>query len=469
MADAMDPASVWAGAMTRFLRETQPIDFGLMEEFRAFNRRTIRGWFGKLNPLDIDFLSYIESTSYTRVQKDKFIRIHADLVGVPTGLTYKGFGKVEFMNISPGQLHESYVKTVRCINGPPDKWKVYAGHILHMVEKTVCKLPYFAKYIPVCQRPQAIVDRLGHLCGPYYVTDYTSFESGFSEAVLDAAEGELYRHMLADFPHCPHIIKQMKGFHNIRYKGFQVKVPATRMSGDPQTSLGNGFTNLMIMLFTAYKAGIEVDGFVEGDDGLFAFSGVPDFDVGKRLGFEFKFAPHSSLWTTSFCGLMLSRSLGCFADPAYEIIKFGWSTSTLRHSPRVTVHRGLLRAKALSLFYCFPRCPMITSLAIKMLSLTSGVKPVFSRGYWEDKVALETLKFESYTSVQYAMGISEHDRVDFEAIYGVSIHTQIAFERYMKELPCVCQLDHWSIDELCQGKPYMRWMAETHAENGVAH
>jgi len=110
---------------------------------------------------------------------------------------------------------------------------------------------------------------------------------------------------------------------------------------------------------------------------------------------------------------------------------------------------------------------MLSALAIKALALTKGQEAVFSHGYWEDKIVFETLKFESQTYAEYAIGISSADREDFRAIYGVTVETQLAFEDYVSKLASVCELDHWSIDLICSTKPYLAWMSDTHSFNGV--
>jgi hypothetical protein len=298
--------------------------------------------------------------------------------------------------------------------------------------------------------------------GPYWVTDYTSFEASFRAEVLDAVEGELYRYMLQDFDEMPHIVSQMCGIHLCKFKNFTVRVPGTRMSGDSNTSLGNGFTNLMLMLFLAKRQKLNCDGFVEGDDGLFAFNGTPDFGIIRRLGFDLKLEPHTSLYKTSFCGLMLTRSLACLTEPVYEIVKFGWSMSHLRHSKKNKIKMGLLRAKALSLFYCHPRCPMLTALALKFVQLTKNYDPIFDNGYWEQKIVNETINLEHQAREEFEKGITGEDRADFSDLFGIEPHVQLAFEEYISNINVVCQLDHWTIDTICSSRPYLSWMHRTH-------
>lgn len=456
-ADPLDQPTLLNGCKYRFARKCPKPEPLLVEELRKF----VHSYVLQFDPIvEVDYEDYLQGTHYTAVKKQKFRELRADQRGVPCGVIYKSFGKAEFINVA-GDFND-VLKNVRAINGPEDRWKVYSAHLIHAVEKQICQLKYFAKYIPVMERPRAIYERLSPLPGPYFVTDYTSFEASFSSEVLDAVEGTLYRHMLKGFSECEPIIKQMTGKHRCKFRDFVLTVPGTRMSGDPNTSLGNGFTNLMLMLFMCHKAGIVCEGFVEGDDGLFAFSGHPNFEVISKLGFDLKLEAHDTLYTTSFCGLLLSRSLACFAEPVYEIVKFGWSMSSQRFSGKHHVKMGLLRAKALSLFYCHPRCPMLTSLALKYVQLTQGYKPIFSNNYWEKKIVDETIKYDHEARLEYERGISHDDRVDFEELFGVSIATQIAFESYIAKIRSIGQLKHWSIDLICADRPFLHWMDSTH-------
>jgi hypothetical protein len=460
MADYLDQETVLMGAQFRFLRDTGKVDPDLLSEFSEFVKGYVRRW-EPIKREDVDFESYLEQSHYSGAKKEILRDIKKNMICRPTTVRYNGFGKAEFINICPG--FESWVhgvysvfKYVRCINAPDDTWKVYVAPLIHAVEAVVCKDSHFAKYIPVIDRAGVIFERLSKFPGPYYVTDYTSFEASFSPQILNAAEGNLYRHMLQDFNEVDDIVKQMIGWHHIRYRNFSVKVRGTRMSGDCNTSLGNGFTNLMLTSFMCHKLGIDFDGFVEGDDGEFAFSAEPDFSIITRLGFVIKFSPHSTIYTTSFCGLMLSRSLALFSDPVFEVVKFGWTTSQQRHSKKKAVLRGLLRAKALSLFYCHPRCPMLTVMALKFMQLTKSDSPIWASNYWESQLVRETIKYQNRAYSEFALGITPEDREDFERLYGISPQVQICFENYIKTLTSICALDHWTIDEMMRHTLYGR-------------
>ncbi len=83
------------------------------------------------------------------------------------------------------------------------------------------------------------------------------------------------------------------------------------MSGEMNTSLGNGFSNLMFMLYACEIQGIECDGIVEGDDGAFALSLKPgqkfDESIFAEMGLTIKLEKHTDLMSMSFCGILCAE------------------------------------------------------------------------------------------------------------------------------------------------------------------
>lgn len=425
MADALDQTTLLEGAKYRFARAHPAPRSELVKELTSFVRTFIHSNLKPLPAGSVSTKAYVEQTHYTRSYKDHLLELNSRTVGQePQIRAYKSFGKVE--RFKEGNKY----KHLRCINPPPDLYKLYAAPYLHEVEKIVCKLRWFAKYVPVAHRARKITEMFAGMGGSIYCTDYTSFESSFSPEIIQATEGELYSYMLQEYPGRAEFINAWNsGRHNCRFKEFAITVPGVRMSGDPNTSLGNGFTNLMLTAFMCHRLGIQFEGMVEGDDGIFSFSDKPDFTEIAELGFQLKLEEHNSSYTTSFCGLMLSRSLAGFSDPRYNIAAFGWSHSQLRNGS-FKVRMGLLRSKAISLLYCNPRCPMLTALAARYMHLTRGYQTITPRGYWENRMYEEALKLSDETDSQFKIGITEEDRLDFESIYHISPAAQKAVELY---------------------------------------
>ena len=119
----------------------------------------------------------------------------------------------------------------------------------------------------------------------------------------------------------------LAGYNTCTFKRFKLGIQATRMSGEMCTSLGNGFSNLMLMLFACHRIGSKCTGVVEGDDGFFVCSPrAPTSKEFKEIGFTIKMERHDSLTTASFCGIVFDTIDKInVTDPMEVLIGFGWS------------------------------------------------------------------------------------------------------------------------------------------------
>jgi hypothetical protein len=211
-----------------------------------------------------------------------------------------------------------------------------------------------------------------------------------------------------------------------------LKVKGKRMSGEMCTSLGNGFTNLVLANFIAHRKGGVIQGVVEGDDGLFHCT-VPlssaDF---LECGFTIKMLHHDDLLQSSFCGLIMSGDLSTMTDPVKVMLGVGWTSSNLRMCNDVVL-KGLLRAKALSLAYEHPQCPILYRLALSLLVRTEGVTPRFSSNWYESSLLQEVERFKEETQLMLKKGPSPRTRVDFARVFGIPIPVQLRVEQELSE------------------------------------
>jgi hypothetical protein len=126
MADALDQGTLLAGAKYRFGRAHPQPPKILLQEFRDFVRKFVRE---HLTPLDVlpEFEEYIQSSHYSERLKKYYTGIHEQHRDFPRHFSkhYKGFGKIECFR------DQAKYKHVRCINPPPDHWKVIAGPLIH--------------------------------------------------------------------------------------------------------------------------------------------------------------------------------------------------------------------------------------------------------------------------------------------------------------------------------------------------
>lgn len=249
--DVYDTPSAVLGARKRLVPEVSPPDPKLLREFRGFVRDWIRQ---NLTPLPVDsdttVATWLDGTDYSVARKAQLLSCVEKMHQMgPKYYSCKSFIKRE---------NYTDVKFPRCINSRTDVFKVFSGPIFKLIEKAVFDNPYFIKHIPVHKRAEYIMRM--HMPGFVYVaTDHSSFEARISTPIMRACEMQLYSYMTQRLPDgkkwLHHVVKALTGEQRCHFKGFDVSVRGARMSGDMCTSLGNGFTNLMVMLFLASRKG----------------------------------------------------------------------------------------------------------------------------------------------------------------------------------------------------------------------
>jgi hypothetical protein len=187
--------------------------------------------------------------------------------------------------------------------------------------------------------------------------------------VSNLPEGEKFMSMIEE---------AMLGDNTCLFKQFRLKVRGKRMSGEMCTSLGNSFSNLMLMLYYCKKFGSECLGVVEGDDGLFIVVGkIPTAEDFAKLGFVIKLQVVDELEKASFCGLVFDiKDLINVTDPIKELVSF-FQLPARYMSAKSSKLRGLYRCKALSLAHQYNGCPILSSLAKYILRITNFVDRKF--------------------------------------------------------------------------------------------
>jgi len=269
-------------------------------------------------------------------------------------------------------------KLPRWINSRSDVFKCIVGPAFSAIEHEVFKKPEFIKYIPVPERPNYLNELLHKDGYEYFATDFTSFESHFTTEVMLMVEMQLYKYMLSGTPDGRRIYKIIQNVladkaYVLGNREIDASVHGKRMSGEMCTSLGNGFSNLMLILFACETCGTTPKGvIVEGDDGLFTVpvgSGV-SAKTFEDLGFRVKIEKHRSIQTASFCGNIYDyMDQVVLTDPRKVLVNFGW---TKRTDVKATDRRleMLCRAKGYSMAHQYRGCPIIGSFADYVLRTT---------------------------------------------------------------------------------------------------
>lgn len=431
--DMFHTESARAGCAKRVTAKTPAVDPTVRERFRGFVRNWIKV---NLQPLsfdtDLSVETWLDCTNYSAKRKQLLLELSktfGDIREDPDWVKLKSFIKDEFY---------SELKYPRTINSRTDRFKTYVGPTFKAIEKVLFSRPEFIKKVPVASRPKYIIDRLFRLGGKYIATDFSSFECSFTDEVMDMCEFELYYYMVQSLPHANRFREILEdviaGDNVLDFKYFTAIVKATRMSGEMNTSLGNGFTNLMLNLFVCSELGIDVSDaiVVEGDDGLFSVDDWPGTDLHEKLGFTIKLEVHENIEEASFCGLVFDIHDGNnLCDVKDVLATVGWLNQKYR-SAKTTKLRGLLRCKALSFAHQYPGCPIVQEMAQAFLRLTKSidVRHLIMKSCaneYERELASQYIG----TPVPYRT-VGAGSRLIIEEKYGVTVTEQRKLEDYFR-------------------------------------
>jgi hypothetical protein len=429
---AVGETSTWLGGIINRIGNRTPLmNRTESREFKRFVHKWCVANIKPLNPdTDISPEKWLVTAPYARRRKRQLInnfRKHER-----SGLTY------EQTKISGFPKDEPYVdiKYPRMINSRVDYFKVYSGPLFDLISKELFSNGWFIKSIPVDLRPKALLDRLHGEGNTYFSTDYTSFEAHFIAQVMGCCEFVLYRFMVSQHSQAKiqmeEIIKVLKGKSSMHFKNGKVSVNATRMSGEMNTSLGNGFTNLMVYLYLAWKkkAG-EVRGYVEGDDGIFVCEKpelAPNTEDFRRLGWNIKIDSNKDIYRASFCGCVFDPiELVNVTDPRKVLASFGWSSKRYVQASEKTLLK-LLRAKALSYAYQYNGVPILSAFFRSILRTTEGVK-LDSKIFENFDPYKRDILSRAYNNMPAERFPGPSTRSIVEELYGITITDQIKIEK----------------------------------------
>lgn len=438
-ADGYDALTVAMAARKRVVPPLpRALDRGLLRRLALF----VSNWLNEnLRPLaadsDVSVEHWLSEANYPAWRKEELRLYENDLVIVhPRDSRTKSFIKDEFY---PEFKHP------RTINPRNDRFKVFSGPIFHEIEKVLFKTKWFVKFIPVAERSNYIIQEVYSPNSTYFATDYSSFESSFTAEAMNAMEMQLYQYMSQHVKGGDHwfntVQRVLTGDQEMVFRNVTVRTKATRMSGDMCTSLGNGFSNLMLMLFAGQELGLgDLHACFEGDDGIGRFSSgqLPDPQFFEHLGFSVKMEVHNDIASASFCGIVCDiESRQQMTDPKQTLATFGWAQKIYANSKNSTL-MALLRAKSLSYAHAYPHCPLIAPFVRRVLHLTRGIDHrvvlthkatnMFDRMWYTQAFAA----YQSGKIPEFAPTI--RTRQLFERLYGVSVDQQLKIESSMSTM-----------------------------------
>lgn len=396
------------------------------------------------------------------------------------------------------ETYPESTKAPRFISARVDAAKVFFGPLIKTFERVVYEVrnahgrPYFIKHVPVDRRPEVILgidrDHAGD-GGGNIATDYKTFEAAASVAAMSASEHIIYRYLagfgfrrvlLRDYevarfvdrrrvpgrPLSAHgpgdaefaditqltdiqlvllmFIDMVDGLNTGDTGWLRVLMSGLRMSGEMNTSLGNGLLNLLFMNAACAEFGLEYDGFVEGDDGIFHLSGAHGAPLPsealQRFGALIKLERVPDIARASFCGNVFDRhDKRNVGDVVSFLAHFGWYTSATEPSARIQEIHGLLRAKAMSALAEYHGTPIIPAFARYVLRNTMSVRPKFHRGgqlsYWDEQVIGPYLSDLPTKIRNWACeSVGSGSRALVAEMQGISVSRQLEIEEFFDDL-----------------------------------
>lgn len=438
--DIYDVESAIDGARKRIVPDVHSVNPRVLRGFRDFVRCWIQS---NLDPLpideDISFETWLAKTNYNEARKVELRRIWDNCNGLVKAKDYdcKSFIKAE---------NYTDYKYPRCINSRSDVFKCFTGPIFKAIENRVYENPYFIKHIPVDQRASYIY-RMAQEGATYVATDHSSFEARISQSVMRVCELALYSYMTRNLPNhqqfMDHVYPALSGVQHCHFKRFDVETTGCRMSGDMCTSLGNGFTNLMVMLYLSSTHGETPMGVVEGDDGLFVFldtASVPTVEEFQSLGFDIKLEKFASIGKAGFCGMYFDENLlSNVANPVELLVKFGWTDSQSKAGSQKVLNQ-LLVAKAYSLLYELPCCPIARELALWVLRCLPNTSPIWEKTPHTMFSYRQARALSANNKDVYHLCVPLGNRLLVEELFGLSVSEQHAIESWIASQKTLCEI-----------------------------
>lgn len=435
--DTDDPDTMRAGARRRVCLKAPPAKPGILRELKEFTRNFIRKKLTPLSPdIDLSIETWLKNSNYPFWRVDELIKVNEDIrLG-----NLKKPSKHRVDSFVKDEGYPEY-KHARIINAGTDYRKTLCGPIFKLIEEEVFKMKYFIKKVPVRDRPKYIMEHLFIPGNKYYPTDYTSYESLFTEEMMDAVEFELYIYMTSrlfqDEKFEEFFRDVLGGTNECMYKWFRLYIKAGRMSGEMCTSLGNGFSNLIFTKFVAHRHSLKVKSIHEGDDGVISSDSKIQQAWFEELGLRIKIEEMDDIESASFCGIIFdSKDLQNITSPLKVLANFGWTTNQYWAASSRT-KKMLLRSKALSLLYEYPGCPIVQNLGLYALRCTSGVRRLTQ--FTHRRRDLDMYQRERIMQAIECQNLpvaipGVRTRLLMEQEFGIPVDTQLKIEGYLDSM-----------------------------------
>ena len=440
--------SILAGCTKMVAADMPRINRPFFRRFKRFVKRFLNKFCSTLRfsaEDEFDFEEWIDNAPYTLNRKSELRRVYEEGLTRSPNLKVKAFAK-----------NENYpeAKHLRGIYSRHDDYKVRVGPYFKKFGDRLFALPWFIKKISKPLHPTVITERLAKY-SKYFCTDFSQFEATFVRQLL-SVEQYVYRWTLQGHPRQKEIcdlIAKSCSTNRISFKDFDITLDCKRMSGEMNTSCGNGLMNLLITAFILEYSGNnenEWDAYFEGDDGIIGCKILPTAQLYTDLGAKVKIDVPTGLHTASFCGNVFDPEVkDNVTNPMEASVSFGWTTAEYAHASE-KLRATLLRAKSLSMLYQYPGCPILKHLGLYGLRMTKHVnnedatKVMYDRAensYQREK-AMELIDFLKTEKIP-EKPIHDKTRALVEELYNIPVQKQLEIEKY---LDCLDDLRELKLD-----------------------
>jgi len=374
-----DAGNYLSSAVHRFACKMPVPDPVEQSKFLTFAKAFIQAAFTPLRDEEVpEWKEWLEKTNYPGARKAYFV----DLLSKLREMSNRTVEVESFIK------DECYLepKNARSINSVSDEYKVLLGPLFKAVDKKTFKERYFVKG----KNPREWPDLLEKLFKdePVVGTDSSSFEAVYQrgyELVLYYWAMHMTRDLTRVRPLRDLIARLMLGNNEIKFKGMRCVIDNRLMSGVLWTSSGNAIMNLVQCIFLAARARGITDteemvkfgisdfvGLVEGDDGICLDVGQSD-ELAAKLGFRLKWDRARNYTECGFCHIICDRESKAVLKEPIEVLRKFFVLPKEYANSKDSVHKGLLRARAMSYAVSYPQCPIIGPLARAVLNATEGV------------------------------------------------------------------------------------------------
>lgn len=364
-----------------------------------------------------DFGEWLAQTTYTESRKKRLQQIYDGLQTGEMQLSRmcKFFIKAEFYDT---------MKNPRIISSRDDTFKVLVGPYFKALEDYVFSHKQFIKHVPVTARAKYVTELFAGRDYDFIVNDHTSFET-HAHSTFRQFEFRFYKRFNEHNVHAH--LKTLMGTQTLKNPYIVAQVQS-RMSGEMNTSLGNGLSNFLSFAYIMRTHGASFDDIVcivEGDDAIFAIpkhAHHPTKEDFEKLGFDVVIEPKPSLGKCGFCSTYFTED-GKYAivEPIKAVTKLPF-TFNFTHNPE-----DLRYSKALSFCCEYRGVPMLQALGQRLRREhprgTLRIDDWYERELMSGNYA--------YTPVKIHQGT----RTLFAEMFGYTQEMQVAYERHVRTCP----------------------------------